>query len=88
MRPAVGAASANRAPGRAWWTYPNAPGGLPVSDEVPALAEQLVRQNPRWDYRRIQGELLGLGYRAGEGTIRWILAACRGTGTGPSSRRS
>src|SRR5215831_4716041 len=49
------------------WTYPKAPGRPPVPDGVRALVEQLAEQNPRWGYRRIQGELLGLGTGSGRG---------------------
>ena len=46
------------------WAYPNAQAAAGPS-RVRALVELLARQNLRWSCRRIQGELPGLGYRAG-----------------------
>jgi putative transposase len=67
------------------WTYPHRRLGRPrVDEETTSLVLRLGRENPRWGYRRIQGELLKLGIRLAPSTIAKILAEA---GLGPAPRR-
>ena len=56
------------------WTQPQRPPGRPAtSSEICRLALRLAAENPTWGYRRIQGELLGLGHPIAASTVWQIL---------------
>jgi putative transposase len=59
------------------WTYPPKGGRPPVDAQLVVLIEQMAGENPGWGYKRMQGELLGLGYRVGASTVRRVLRRLR-----------
>jgi putative transposase len=68
------------------WTHPCRRGGRPpLAEDLVALILRLARENPRWGYRRLQGELQKLGISVSATTIRTVL---RGNGLGPAPRRA
>jgi transposase len=67
------------------WRYPNRPGRPSPNKQTRELIYRLARENPRWGYRRVHGELLTLGYQLGESTVRRILRA-QGYGPAPGRR--
>ncbi len=57
------------------WTHPNKKkGGRPsIGIELECLIIKIAKENPRWGYGRIQGELLKLSFQVSPSTVRNIL---------------
>ena len=61
------------------WTYVHRKPGRPALDaSVVALITRLARENPRWGYRRIVGELNSLGVTISATTVRSVLIEAGG----------
>jgi hypothetical protein len=66
------------------WTYARPSGRPPIGPAVRALIVRLARDNPRWGYQRIVGELKGLGVVVSATTVKKVL---REEQLGPAGRR-
>jgi putative transposase len=66
------------------WTDRRPSGRPPITADVRRLIVRLARENPRWGYQRIVGELKGLNVVVSATTVKKIL---RAEGLGPTVRR-
>ncbi len=66
------------------WTYGGRCARPPIGGEIRALVLRLARENPRWGYQRIAGELNGLGIAVSATTVKKIL---RQAGLAPAGSR-
>jgi transposase InsO family protein len=68
------------------WTYPHRrPGCPPLSEETVELIFRLARENPRWGYLRIVGELKKIGVSVSKTSVAAVL---RRHGLPPAPRRA
>jgi putative transposase len=68
------------------WAYPRRSPGRPrTAQAIRALVLEMARDNPAWGYRRIHGELTGLGYKLAPSTVWQIL---KDAGIDPAPRRT
>jgi transposase len=67
------------------WTQPRRRGGRSTAFELRQLVLRLASENPTWGYRRIHGELAGLGHQIAPSTV-WSLL--KRAGIDPAPRRS
>jgi putative transposase len=70
---------------RKWTQAPRAVGRPGVDDRIRQLVLRFARENPRWGYPQIAGELLKLGLRVSPSTVRRILLIAV---SGPAPRRA
>src|SRR3954469_7183192 len=70
---------------RHWTTTSTGPGRPAIAAGLRALVIHLATENPTWGYRRLHGELAGLGYQIGASTVWTIL---HNAGIDPSPRRA
>ena len=71
---------------RRHWAYPRRTPGRPKTDRtVRSLVLEMARDNPSWGYRRIHGELAGLGRKIAPSTVWQIL---KDAGIDPAPRRT
>jgi putative transposase len=69
---------------RKWTCRRRRTGHPPLDPEICQLVVRMAKDNPRWGYVRIQGELRKLGLRLGASSIKRLLAR---EGLGPAPRR-
>ncbi len=68
------------------WTFPRrAPGRPRTGQPVRSLVLEMARDNPSWGYRRIHGEMVGLGHKLAPSTVWRIL---KDAGIAPAPARS